>query len=65
MDLAKGLFTINGNVGYVLKPEILLKGIGSARNLSALCNMIFLFILMIHIWQYEIYAFLQTLVISA
>jgi len=27
MDLVKGLFTINGNIGYVLKPDILLNGI--------------------------------------
>lgn len=28
MDLNNGLFSINGNVGYVLKPKILLDGLG-------------------------------------
>lgn len=28
MDLNKGLFQINGNCGYVLKPPVLIKGLG-------------------------------------
>lgn len=28
MDLVNGLFSINGNIGYVLKPQLLLDGIG-------------------------------------
>lgn len=29
MDIVKGFFSINGNVGYILKPKVLLNGIGN------------------------------------
>lgn len=29
MDIVRGFFSINGNCGYVLKPKILLDGIGN------------------------------------
>ncbi|EYC21083.1 hypothetical protein Y032_0020g218 [Ancylostoma ceylanicum] len=35
LDLNTGLFRVNGNCGYVLKPDILLKGIGWPQNLSS------------------------------
>uniref|UniRef100_A0A915E8Q7 Phosphoinositide phospholipase C n=1 Tax=Ditylenchus dipsaci TaxID=166011 RepID=A0A915E8Q7_9BILA len=40
MDLVKGLFTVNGNVGYVLKPKVLLDGIDPRHKIGKVETML-------------------------